>query len=423
MNATKTTGALGWVLSLTPPAIVVAVMSWLISTGEWTRFGVQPMPLLLESSRTSFGDLIAFTSMADCINAGTDITTCDPHGRPFQPYIEGPARVLAWLGIGVEQTPQLGFALLGVYAFTVLVIARLAVRTWRRGTPELVGMLALLTVAAVAPPAMLVIERGQLDIVILLALLVGLLLLAKNSRVAQVLGAVLLVWGAYAKYFAVGVFMPFFARGRLKVIGIVGFLATLALLALSWDAFTIARESSRSDIVATSRTMFGAAALPTTWLVADPLATEVDPSTLPSRTTLVLAGLGVLALFTAIWLAVLLRNRPRLDGTSWNLIVGGIGALLGPFVLGLSYDYRLIILLIPLAGAMHWRATGGPAATTWGIALLAAFALAMSGWMVPNPSGWSTPREWLIAGDLALTAILALGPALFVQAWLTRRSD
>lgn len=409
--------------ALAPPALVALAMTWLTASGEWGRFGLFLLPSKI-GTVTAFSDLATFTFMADCVRLGIDVTKCDPYGRPFAPYIEPPATVLSALGLGFQQTWAIGVALMLLYVATVAVISALIAKAWKGRLAELLGLLTILTLGAVSPPAMLVIERGQLDIVILFTLLVGLLLVAVQSRLLQLVGALLLVIGAVAKYFAIGVFMAFLARRRWSIAGLLSLAATVALIALNWSAFEGSRATSRSDVIATSRAMFGSSALLTTILVPDPLATEIDPTTVPGRLTLMAFGVAVLALFTIGWLIAFRHTAwspASMSKREWNLLVGGTGTLLGTFLVGLSYDYRLVMLLLPIAGAILWRARGGSAAFSWLIVSLSVASLLTGASMVPNPDGWILPKAFVVLGDLCLTAVLAAGVALFIDAWVPAR--
>ena len=98
-----------------PAAITLAFLGWLIGSGNWKIFGIWT----LESTTgrtTGFGDLAFITATASCFsteNAGgaIDLDTCDPYGRPYTPYGLIPGKVLAFFGLGFEQTWILGITL------------------------------------------------------------------------------------------------------------------------------------------------------------------------------------------------------------------------------------------------------------------------------------------------------------------------
>jgi hypothetical protein len=109
---------------------------------------------------------------------------------------------------------------------------------------------------------------------------------------------------------------------------------------------------------------------------------------------------------------------------SWLLIVGGTFALTIPYFLGASNDYRLVVLLLPLAGLLIWiRYSPGKILeiTLWILVGATALSALTGAAMIPNESGFILPKLIVVVGDAALATILAFGVALFVNAWLPNK--
>ena len=111
------TGRSRVLVGLLAPAIVAVVVAWFLSSGRWDLVGIWIVPSVIDWP-TGFGDLANVTDTADCLRAGEPLEGCDPYGRPFQPYVVLPARVLAALGLGLAQTGILGVALFTVATVT-----------------------------------------------------------------------------------------------------------------------------------------------------------------------------------------------------------------------------------------------------------------------------------------------------------------
>jgi hypothetical protein len=104
--------------------------------------------------------------------------------------------------------------------------------------------------------------------------------------------------------------------------------------------------------------------------------------------------------------------------------VGGTFALTIPYFLGASNDYRLVVLLLPLAGLLIWiRNSPGKILeiTLWILVGATTFSALTGAAMIPNESGFILPKLIIVVGDAALATILAFGVALFINAWLPNK--
>lgn len=408
-------------IALIPASIVATVLAFFISSGSWQALGIWPEPSIIGWT-TGFADLANQTATADCLRFGKDVTTCDPYGRPFTPYAVLPASILAAVNLGVSETGLLGVGLAFLYVITIWFLARTIARDWQRPMRNIVLALGMLTAAAITPPALLLIERGQLDVVILALAIAGLAAFSSNSSIAPLLrgaGTLALFFSVILKYFNLGVFAAFLTPRRWSWWALAGIVSSLAFLGWNYTDVQLAQNTAGADSAATGRVMFGVTTLLVTLAVSDPQAFGPPPDQSLPIGLFTVAGILLLLLFTAAWLAAFRRIRlPEPPGVTWYWIVGSAGSVGLPYLLGPSNDYRLILLLPLLAAALAWWGRGGPTGPLLGVSGLLLLGLITNAWMIPNPSGWLLPEPAMIAGELAVASVLAFGLALLVTGWM-----
>lgn len=426
---------LRWLLALLPPSITAAVASWFISSAQWKLVGVwaEPARYLADAGPevTSFADLAYLTAVADCMSAGTDITTCDPYGRPFQPYGVVPGSLLRFFGLGLSDTGTLGIGLVITWVILIGVLATAITFTWQRRIGGLLASLTALTVIAISPASLLGIERGQFEILIIGLVAIGLALItAPRQHVRGAMGAAALLFSVVLKYLSIGAFAAYLAPRRWRMWALIALGASLVFLVLNLSDLELARSTARADQVSTSRVMFSSTTAFVTWLVSDPLAFAAPPEQVINTGALRILGIALFIVLTAIaWriqrvsgVAAAVRD---LSALPWNFIIGGGFALIVPFFLGGSNDYRLMFLVLPVTGFALWLGHSGSEsarASSWNWTALALLVVAVipAASMIPNDAGFIMPKAFLITGDLALAAGLAYIAALWVNAWTGR---
>ncbi len=408
-------------IALIPASIVATVLAFFISSGSWQALGIWPEPSIIGWT-TGFADLANQTATADCLRLGRDVTTCDPYDRAFTPYAILPGSILAAANLGLSATGPLGVGLAALYVITIWVLARAIARNWQRSVPGIILALGMLTAAAITPPALLLIERGQMDIVILALAIAGLAAFSSNKSVAPLLrgaGTLALFFSVILKYFNLGVFAAFLAPRRWSWWALVGIVASVTFLGWNYSDVQLARATAEADGAETGRVMFGVTTLFVTLAVSDPQAFRPPPDQSLPIGLFTVAGILLLLLFTAAWLTAFRRIRlPEPPGVTWYWIVGSAGSVGLPYLLGPSNDYRLILLLPLLAAALAWWGRGGPTGPLLGVSGLLLLGLITNAWMIPNPSGWLMPEPAMIAGELAVASVLAFGLALLVAGWM-----
>ena len=413
-----------------PAAITGVVTWWALATSHWSWWGIATM-VPTNPEQTSFGDLKAVLATSLCIQQGVDYTGCDPYGRPYTPYLLLPARVIALAGLDLDDASWLGTGLAVLYVVVILALGLLLARLWQAGLPSLVGAQVLLGLTSVTAPAMLMVERGQIE-VITLALAIGALsLLASPNRAPRIAGAITGIAAVVSKYLAIGLYAPFVRRGRPHWPAIAAIAVSVAFLLVSWSDVQLAIGTSRAEDPATSQSQFGATAMIATFLSDAPVTGIPSPDVAAQWGTVRLASLLVAAVAVAIGVLVV---RPAAWATldampvAYALFVGSTGVLAIPYVLGASHDYRQVFLLPALVGALAWlagcqgRARWLPALVVVAIPLSmltgASMILTPSDSLGPQEFIW--PKEALLIGDVALLLTLAIGAGAWVRGWIGR---
>ena len=415
----------------TIPGVIAGVVTWwALATSHWSWWGIATMTQT-SPEETSFGDLKSVLATSLCIQQGGDYTGCDPYGRPFAPYVLPPARVLALAGLDLEDAWWVGIGLAVLYVAVVLCLGFLVSGLWRAGLPGLIGAQVLLGVTAVTAPAMLMIERGQVE-VITLALTVGALtLLASAARGPRLVGAVAGVAAVASKYLAIGLFSPFLRRGRPHWPAIIGLAGSVLFLFASWSDLQQAVDTSRAQDPATSQSQFGAMALLGTLLSDEPITGIPSPGVVDQWPAIRLASIAMVLLATVIAVTLV---RPAAWATldtmpvAYALFVGSTGVLALPYLLGSSHDYRQVFLLPALVGALAWLAgsRGRDAVVPVILVVVIPVSMVTGASMILTPSDalglkeFIWPKGALVLGDLALLFTLAVGAGVWVRGWMGR---
>ena len=415
------------VLSSIPAVLTLTLLWWLITSGKWKLFGIWTLDSTIGWS-TGFGDLAFITATADCFSTGvTNLDSCDPYGRPYTPYGLIPGTFLSWFGLGLEHTGILGSLLALVWVALIFWLTYQVVRNWTSGKTELALSILALTLFGISPTVMLAVERGTLDILVAAFAAIGLIGFATSSVVRQTGSTILLFLAVIIKYFAVGVFAPFFAPRKWSFVASLGAIATLVFMIVNLDNLRRASEIAETSGLSTTRLSFSHSTGLVTILVTDPLTFSAPVEQNLNGSTIRIVSI-LLFILLIICLTFALRHMFKVahsdaPQTSWSLIVGGTFALTIPYLIGSSYDYRLIVLIVPLTGFLLWLKTS-PALplriTLWVLIAATILVVMTSASMIVNDNGFIVPKLLIVIGDAALATVLAFGVALFINGWLRR---
>ena len=306
-------------------------------------------PALIGSAHADpvFADLRSITSNADCFQLeswAVGSTDCDPWSRAYNYPSQLPA-ILSFLGLGYEDTGVIGVVLSAAFIASWALMVFLTRPTSLTNSHVLINALFLFS-----PPVLLAIERANSDLLIFsLLVLISFLLL----RGLRFFGGGFLVVASSLKLFPLGAIIALlFIQKRKRLLWTTVVLGSALLaLALNFNEWlVIARVNPQPGI----ETGFGASVL-----FAEFFSTfSIDIAYLAR-----ICGAGAFAVAVVIVWRYVERNSSKklsqllerlsadLVGSRAHLIVFavGIGATLSAYILGTSWDYRLIMLLMPIA--------------------------------------------------------------------------
>ncbi len=379
----------------------------------------------------SFGDLANITATADCLANQVPIETCDPYGRPFQPYVELPAQILNAANLGTDSTGVIGIALAIIFLMTITLVSITLAFTWKKSTITLLASQALIALIAISPASMLAIERGQIEQLTLALVVLALITLSisPQSRFAPFtyLGSLSSFIATVTKYLSIGMFLPFihrnmFAKKNLAVF--IGLTLSAIFVLVSLPSVLQATETSGAHDPKTTKSAFGVTTLLATVFSGENLLYEASNQVIKNWQKITIVSYVLFVVATIVWVAILLSTRTKNQSAqnnsanergqvSWILTLGSAGVLLFPFLLGNSHDYRLIFLIPFAAGAALLSETRPVLGTT--LAFAAGITALTSAAMVPLPNGFIWNTTALVVGDVALMIALAGSTAL----WLT----
>jgi len=411
--------SLRWGSALIPSVASASVTTYLLTSGNWRQWGIEEMAPMTPSP-TSFADLANITLTADCIAQGAPVEPCDPYGRPFQPYAVLPARVLAFFGIGLDQTGILGVLLAFTTVALVIGLAILLAKSWQRGVAGLLLTQAAIALAAISPAVVLGMERGQIE-QLTAALVVIALLTLPSQRNTRWLGALTSLLATMTKYLSVGMFLAFTNRETFtqrRWAPIVAAALSGVFLIISLPNMLQAAETSGSGNPQTSMSAFGLTATIATPLSGSPLYYGPPENIAAMWPTLRIVGLAsFLVLVAALFFTIRNLQLPDTTSPAWTLTIGSGSVLLLPYLIGSSHDYRLIFLIPLITGAGLWLGSkeAKPARAIPTVIITAAtFSALTSASMLPTPQGWRWPSWVIVIGDVGLAITLALIAALVI---------
>jgi hypothetical protein len=328
-----------WTLSLLPSGILL-LGAWVATQlGSWAWLsGSDYVP--------DYSDLRQITSTADCIASNESWSllspTCDPNGRAYN-YPSIWARAFAVIGVGQSDTGPVGVALIVLLATTVGLLSLVVLRGQQSTSRFLVWV-----GAAVSPPLWLAMDRGNSDIIVLgVVSCAALLALAR----IPILPGLTVATAGLLKVFAFGSGAMLLGMRRHRLWTLVAFGAgtAIALWLLRPELALISARTPRSDWMS-----FGVSVIPIR-------LQHVLPGLEGNGRAI---GLAAVAVFLLGLCVVLMAIALRPVRTAWLSTARGIaqgeaasvfflagsGAVLVAYLVGTSYDYRLMFCLLAIAG-------------------------------------------------------------------------
>lgn len=417
--------------TIAPISFAVASLT-LLTSNNWSLWGVEALPAKTPAT-VSFGDLANITATADCLANQVPIDACDPYGRPFQPYVELPAQVLNFLGLGTSDTQVLGIALAAIFFVAITLTSLTVALHWKRSPPPLVIGQLLLALIAISPASMLAVERGQIEQLTLALVITALMAFASTARpLIRYSGTVTSLLATATKYLSIGMFLPFIHREmftKRNMPALLAILVSAEFVLISLPNVLLATETSGASNPQTTKSAFAVTTLLASLFSGENISYGPTAEVVENWNTITIASYTLFVLTVAIWSLALSREKVRElsrehrtspTSIAWLFTLGGGGVLLFPYLLGNSHDYRLIFLIPLVAGALLLTSSKPISGAI--LAISAALAAMTSAAMVPLPNGfiWNTPA--LVIGDAALMITLAGIAALWLTTAFTQES-
>jgi hypothetical protein len=319
-----------------------------VVTGLRALWKVDLWPWLgVPSGPSVFFDARNVLAAVECSRLGHDPLVenpCDPWGRAmFYPRV--------WLALrwtGLEQRHNLLF---GAVIATLFVLALLLL------LPRLsLGEGLVVAAATCSPAVMFAVERANMDLVIFSGLALAAVIWRRGSALAEYATVGLVLLMAVAKlYPAIALFAFLTARRRGTRVAAVAALLIFGayVVATRHDVATISRTATQGQYYS-----YGARIL--LGRLYHGLVGETWGASRAMAQGLVLIAAAALAFALWLWLRRRLQHslaRPPLPET-YHLMAFRMGALIyvATFVIGNSFDYRLIFLLLVLPQLLLWAA-------------------------------------------------------------------
>lgn len=337
----ETAGGFPWLVGGT--SLLVSIVPWWGLAGGNIDLGVLIYRgLKVPQGIVQFWDLDLVMLSVDCARFGFDIYQ-DNNGCMQDASIYGPGMVwLRFVPLGIFSRSSVG--VLGV----AMILVSSLVLLWLARQSTGLGQIVLL-VAAIGAPWLLLLERGNIDAVVLWVA-AGVVLLTRrwNALWAWWLAAAV-VWavGTWKYYpFILGVMLLPALRVRRGWTVVAGFLiASIGFVAVTWTNFQFSSSSNSAMIDFGDYVVLGR--IP---VVARMWGTEAVGGLQVGDVVLVL-----LTVAAAVWGAASVSSSERRRGDLGMLAAGG-GALYVASVLiaGFGYGYKatFLLLVVPVASIL-----------------------------------------------------------------------
>lgn len=348
-------GAVSVVLSTVP--------WWLVASGRADAAGVAYRALQVPQGIIQFWDLSLVMKSIDCSAWGFDVFAAG-NGCLRDPTIYGPGMLwLKFVPFGIFSAANVGW--LGVLALLVSSL----VLVWLARSSEGPGRVVLL-VAAIGAPWQLLLERGNIEAVLLWGACAVVILVRRWDRLWAWSLAAAVIWllGTWKYYpFAMGLMLIPALRLRRGWTVLAGYaLATAVFLAIAWDNFRFSSQSNTAMIDIRDGVVLGRIPVVLRMLGGEAGTGIHAPDVLVFALATVALGWGV---------AVGLATRRRLVQPAMLAIAGSAMFLAPVLVAGFAFAYKaaLLLLCVPLAAALTRSARSVLVASS--VAVLALIAI------------------------------------------------
>ena len=328
------------------PSISFALIGiFLFLSGKWSIYGIPPMGSLFE-------DLQSLTATVSCSEGSSlgdlNSPTCDPFGRPFN-YPTVWVKIFSFFHLTFNHTHLIG------YVFTFLIFCVLLFWGWyAKLNKNRITDVLVFTLFSISAPVYLLVERGNIDTIILSGLtIISILLMKKRYRIAGIFIAIL----SGLKIYPLGAFLLILeSKILLRKMAPSVILAGIFLFSILGELKMI-----RDRTPFNKNYSFGIGVLPQ--YLSDLLNLSL------TRNSAIAVGVIFLCIMiTFLFLSAHKYSFLQLQVDKfWNtfaneesakdIFVLFAGIYIFSYTLGTNYDYRLVILLPLVASIIRTRAT------------------------------------------------------------------
>ena len=371
--------------------LVSLVPWWAIWTGNAALGGSIYSGLRVPQGIVQFWDLLLPMQSIDCASVGVDVYAAN-NGCLAEPTIYAPGVLwLQWVPFDLFSARYVtGLGVLGILLSSLALL-------WLARNSSGLGQIVLL-VAAVGGPWLLLLERGNLDAVVIWVAVAAVILVRRWDSLWAWWVAAALFWlmGTWKYYpFAMGLMLVPALRLHRGWTVLVGYaIAVVVFVAVTWETFRFSSASNSNMIDYGDPWVLGRVPV-----VARMLGTEVGAGGLQLG-DLLLFALSVAAVLWGVAVGASLRGVPWRP--SMLAIAGSSMFMVSVLVAGFGWAYKAVFLLlaVPLvSGLARSRSaavvsssvtvlllTGVSAVVVWNTVLatlagiiIAGFALGLSG--------------------------------------------
>ncbi len=352
-------------------ALLFAVAGALVFAGRLDAAEHMGVPTM----QPAFADLRVLTAATQAVRDGLDPMHANP-GDPWGRLFNYPRVWLALAPLGLAPRHTVGLALF-VWAIAAAGLVWLALQVDRR-----LGAWAF-ALSVFSPAWALALERANTDLLIF-GLLAG---AAAAFHLRPRLSMVVVAAAAALKLFpiaALGLAAEGGARARRAA----------ELVALAFGAYVLVIRADLARIATNTQhwpPLSHGIALAPQWAIR---SLDVAPWIMWSLVVAVVAAVGA----GALWLRARIGRPPVVTAAQSAALRIGAGVHVGAFVLGSSFDYRLIFLALATPGLSAWASA--PSRYLRWLARAALVASVLNVWSLV----WRMPVDWL-AGQFAARAL------------------
>ncbi len=332
-----------------------------------------PHILGFDQPDSTFYDLQVLLFQADQMTNRIDLAVyaADPSSTYLPNYPSLVPWILSLMSIGMGALFPFGISLVLIFSAAIAIFWSWTLNEKERGEKLLSTTLALFLVFS--PPTILAFERGNYDLAVFVAASMA---LALSTRYPFISSAMLSLT-ALMKLFPLGLVLMFATQKKRFMLISIPILSLLTYSIFRFEELAyVSKNTPRPQSAA-----FGQ------FVPAGEVAVHTELSTIE----LAAIWLGFHAFVALTYFQVFRKASGLLNSRdvakkllesslATNLVIGGTGLLLLVYLVGNSYDYRLIFVLFPVMGlAKVLSLTSKPMILVWVLALVTSYFAFTSG--------------------------------------------